>query len=269
MQTINPSHTHQAEYALQQSIAELGYAMTYAQNPFNEDESEVYLRSVRQLLSPEIAQSIQEYPIVTENIYQDLEVSYQYVLKKVREHRSALSRTSIRKFLYVLEYLADIATIAEEERHLINRFEKDLHNIYYLKKGVNPSLKMSTEHQALYSTVGQLAYIITMADGRMISNEKKAFQKIIQENFGVFDKLIEERFQVLQDIGEADLESTYEHSLYLIRQNKKALDEEIIQNCLSVMTQLAQVAGIKPEEKEFIERFKKDVYEIYQEKETK
>lgn len=266
MQTITHTHQPQAEYALQQSIAELGYAMAYSQNPFNEDESEVYLRPVRQLLSPEIAQSTQEYYIIVENIYQDLEASYQYVLKKIREHRSALTRTNIRKFLYVLEYLADLAGIEEENRQLINRFEKDLHNIYYLKKGVNPSLKMSTEHQALYSTVGQLAYIITMADRRTMPNEKKAFQKIIQENFGVFDKLIEERFQVLQDIGEGDLESTYEHSLYLIRKNKKALDEEIIQNCLSVMTQLAEVAGITPEEKKFIERFKKDVYEIYQEK---
>ncbi len=266
MQTITNTNNSQAEYALQQSIAELGYAMTYAHAALQEDESEVYLRPIRQLLSPLIAQSIQDYYIVTENIYQDIEASYQYVLKKVRENRGALTRTTIKKFLYVLEYLADIASIAEEDRRLINRFEKDLHSIYYLKKGVNPNLKMSTEHQALYSTVGQLAYIITMADRRIVPDEKKTFQKIVQANFGVFDKLIEERFQVLQDIGEGDLESTYEHSLYLIRKNKKALDEEIIQNCLSVMTQLAQVAGITPKEKEFIERFQRDVYEIYQEK---
>jgi len=264
METISKQSIKQ----LYQSIAELGYAFLLSHHPPTEEEITAFKQLIISELKEDFGNPREDYEITKNEISIDLEASYQFALKLIRENRNELNSLIVRRLSYVLEYLADTVGIPEKERTIVNRFEKDLERIFQLKKGLNPTLKMSQEHQALYSTVGQLAYIISMADKRIVPNEKKVFQKIVQENFGVFDRLIEERFQVLQDLGSADLESTYEHSIYLIKKNKKALDDDIIQNIISVMTQIAALRGTTKEEKYFIDRFKEDVHQIYEEKKS-
>lgn len=210
--------------------------------------------------------SIIEYKNVKDQIGGELpssEKQMENILQLLKKESKSLNRVRIRCYFYALEKGIDSLGIPESQRGSLYELEKETLELYTQSQG-RQNLKMSAELSNLYSTIGQLAYVMVMADKVFMEEEREAFQSVIKENLGSFDWLAEDRFQVIKDLMVLDLESTYEHALFLIRKNREALDEELIQKFMNVMIKVAEVAGITPEEQALINRFHGDLYEIYE-----
>ncbi len=184
-------------------------------------------------------------------------------LQLLKKESKSLNRVRIRSYFYAIEKGLDSLGIPESQREGAYELEKEVLDLYIHNQSRH-NLKMSAELSNLYSTIGQLAYVMVMADKVFMEEEREAFQSVIKENLGHFDWLAEDRFQVIKDLMVLDLESTYEHALFLIRKNRLALDEDLIQKFMNVMIKVAEVAGITPEEQALINRFQEDLYEIYE-----
>ncbi|MEO1655209.1 MAG: hypothetical protein AAFU64_16805, partial [Bacteroidota bacterium] len=240
-------------------------AIATADDEVTSDEVSAFKQAIRESLGKGEWMAGHHFDARLHNEHFDLEASYQRALNLIEENYQALDSVLIRKFLYVLEKTAEVRGISEEEQAVINRFEQDILNIH-TKNGLERNLKISPQLSNLYSTIGQLAYVIAMADHVLMEEERIVFRQVIKRNLGDFDWLADDRFQVIDEIMVLDLDSTYDHVLYLIRKNSSALDKTMIDKFLDVIVEVAKVAGITPEEQLIIERFRRDVYKIYHEK---
>ncbi|NJL12499.1 MAG: hypothetical protein HC913_05555 [Microscillaceae bacterium] len=249
------------ERNLHLAVAELAYALVLADHQAQPEEEEAFIQAVRESLGEGEWLAIRHYQKVQNQIHPNLEASYKHALHLFKENKRGLTKLLIRKFLYVLECVAEVMKISSGERELIERFEKDLYLIFNTKDNALPRLQMNAERRNLYSTLGQMAYVIVVADHTLLEEEKKVFRQVIQEQLGEFGTLAESRFQVLCQMPPPDLEGMYEHGLYLMEQNRKALDEPIIQSFIEVLARVAEVAGISPEERGYLNRFQSDIYQ--------
>lgn len=204
----------------------------------------------------------EEYIFIISNSKESIEDIYKHSTLLVNHNSNHLSRVFIRKIIYAFEYLAESLQVVEEEREIIDRFENHLFEVYETAKQ-EPELEISKEKANLYSAIGQLAYVIAMADHVLEEEERFAFKQVIKKHLGVFTWLAKDRFKVIDDLKIFDLENAYDHTLYLIRKNKSALDEQMVDTFMIVMEEVAKVAGISAEEQEVINRFRKDLASIY------
>lgn len=254
------------EQYLYQALAELAYAITLADNHVSNTEIEMFRVAVHDSMGEgeNIAlahlERINKQPPHPIN----LQESYVIALKLIDENKKALNRVLIRKFVYVLERVASVMGISDAEKKIIDKFENDVLVIHAKKRSENHQL--SQEEANLYSTIGQLAYVIAKADNVLSREEKDTFRKVIKEKLGEFDWLAEERFKVIDDMMILDITHTYEHAIYLIKKNTKALTPEVIQKFQFVMEEVAKVSGISKEEAKWIDKFKNDIFEIYHHK---
>ncbi len=124
---------------------------------------------------------------------------------------------------------------------------------------------ISLEERNLYRAVGELAFVIAKADNILRDSERKAFHDAIEESFGKNSWIAEDRFQWIERTPTTDVESTYHHVLYLIRQNKIALNDALVEKFIDVICKVAEVANIHERQKEYIDRFNQDLRKIYQE----
>lgn len=258
-----PSSLSSEERNLHLAVAELAYALVLADHQAQPEEEAAFIQAVRESLGEGEWLAIRHYQTVQNQIHPNLEASYKHALHLFKENKRGLTKVLIRKFLYVLECVAEVMGVSSGERQLIERFEKDLQLIFNTKDNALPRLQMSVERRNLYSTLGQMAYVIVVADHALLEEEKKVFRQVIQEQLGEFGSLAESRFQVLCQLPHPDLEEMYEHGLYLMEQNRKALDEPTIQSFMEVLVRVAEVAGISPEERGYLNRFRSDIYQIY------
>jgi uncharacterized tellurite resistance protein B-like protein len=248
---------------LYRAVAELAYTIAQTDDEVSPIEVEAFRNAIKATLGDDDWFANHHFDVINKSIHPNVETSYKHALDLIEKNKNALNRLLIRKFLYVLERVAEVMGISEQERNIINRFEEDVLKIH-ASKHTELDLKMDSEESNLYSTIGQLAYVMAMADHNMLEEERDTFRKVIKENLGNFDWLAEDRFKVIDDLMVKDVESTYDHTMYLIKKNVEALDEEIIQKFLNVITKVAEVAGIVPEEQALINRFEKEIYEIFQ-----
>lgn len=260
--------TEKEQRNLYRAVAELAYAIARTDNNISQEEIKAFQDAVQQSLGNIYDLTSYHFDFVNLKIHPDMDTSYQHAFALIEQNKSSLTRVLIRKFLYVLERVAEVMGISEEERRIIDRFEKDIYQIYQPQRN-KPNIYQSSELSGLYSTIGQLAYITAMTDQVMMEEEKKVFFDVIKTNLGDLDWLAKDRFKIIDDMMIMDLESTYEHAMYLIEKNINALDEKMIEKFIFVMTEVAKVAGITPEEDRLIQRFKKDIYGIYKSRATK
>ena len=253
------------ERNLFQAVAELAFAIAKADEEITQDEIDAYQEAILETMGKAEWLAKEHFDQLINNQQAELETAYQDALRRIEQNKDALDRVLIRKFLYVLEKVAKVRGISQEEKEIINRFEEDVIKIHS-RRADSQGIKIGPELSNLYSTVGQLAYVIAMADHILMEEERTVFRQVIKVNLGDFDWLAEDRFKVIDEIMVLDLESTYDHALYLIEKNVKALDKVMIDKFLNVVVEVAKVAGITPEEKEVIDRFRRDIYQIYENK---
>lgn len=125
---------------------------------------------------------------------------------------------------------------------------------------------LSLEIKNLYRAIGELAYVLAKSDNYLSRVEKIVFQEAIKEELGKESWLAKDRFDMLDNQQvKASLEQTYHRVMYIIRQNKNGLNEELIEKFIAVLEKVGGVSGITDEEIAFIERFREDVYKIWKE----
>lgn len=122
--------------------------------------------------------------------------------------------------------------------------------------------ELSLEERNLYRAVGELAFVIAKADNILRDSEVKAFKDAITEVFGKDYWIIEDRFRYIISTPASDVESTYNHVLFMIRQNKAALNEILVEKFSNVLYKVAEVANIHDKQKEYLDRFKADLLHI-------
>lgn len=250
------------EQEIYQAIIRLAHSIHYAQKALSPIQTGNFQEVIHKFINS-LEEQHQDFKEDAEyHKSHGLNQAYQDAFKVLAKNKITLNRVLIRELLYLLEKVSQVLGIPEEERLTVDQLEKDILKLYK-NRHEDDNLKMSAELSSLYSTIGQLAYVIAMADHVMMPEEKDAFKKVIKANLGNFDWLAEDRFNVVEELMKNDLESTYEHAIYLIERNRAALSEKTIQKFLNVMTEVAIVAGITQEERDYMRRFKKDIHNIY------
>lgn len=125
-------------------------------------------------------------------------------------------------------------------------------------------LKSSLEQQALYRALAELAYVIALADTIVENEERDAFYTSVEQEIGNEAKyIVKSRFEILDEYTSPEIKHAYNNVIHTIKQNKSALNEDMIEKFMEVMKQVAQVSGICEEEQVYINKFRQDVLAIY------
>ncbi len=122
---------------------------------------------------------------------------------------------------------------------------------------------LSLTERNLYRAVGELTFVIAKADNILREDERKAFHQVIQEEFGENSWIAEDRFTLIEKTPTSDVESTYNHVLFMIRQNKNGLTKELVEIFIRVITRVAEVANIHENQMSYITRFEDDLAKIF------
>lgn len=124
--------------------------------------------------------------------------------------------------------------------------------------------ELTLEERNLYRAVGELAFVIAKADNILRDSERKAFQQVIHEDFGENSWLVEDRFKLIEKTPTTDVESTYHHVIYMIKQNQQGLSQDLVDKFIHVISQVAEVADVHQNQKVYINRFQEDLQKIFQ-----
>ena len=112
----------------------------------------------------------------------------------------------------------------------------------------------------LEKALAELAYAIAYADGILEDVELEAFESIILEEMLEDAEGIRNQFLILGERDSPNIEQSYRQAMFAIKQNKEHFTEENKDQCIKVITRIANsVQGLREEERKLIERFKKDV----------
>ncbi len=116
------------------------------------------------------------------------------------------------------------------------------------------------EKRNLFRAIGELSYVIAKSDGNISKIEKLVFEEALKEELGTEGWLAKDRFDMLASQGmKAGLQETYLRVLFMFKQNKIGLNNELIEKFINILEKVAGVSGITDEEIEIIEKFKTDV----------
>lgn len=117
-----------------------------------------------------------------------------------------------------------------------------------------------SENIVLIQALAELAYSIALADGELEAREKKAFNEIIDSELGKSAWSAKNRFSILEERIAPNIEQSYKHAMFAIKLNKRDFTPALRQKYINVIERVANsVEGLREEERELIERFKKDV----------
>jgi uncharacterized tellurite resistance protein B-like protein len=117
-----------------------------------------------------------------------------------------------------------------------------------------------SENIVLVQALAELAYSIALADGELEEKEKKAFNQIIESELGRSSWSAKNRFAILEERIAPNIEQSYKFAMFAIKTNKKDFSPQLKQKFINVIEKIAEsVEGLRSEEKEIIERFKKDI----------
>jgi tetrahydrodipicolinate N-succinyltransferase len=111
----------------------------------------------------------------------------------------------------------------------------------------------------IYSAVGELAYVITKADG-LQSEERREFIELIEEELGSNGLAATSRFELLDEITNPTLEEAYNAAMMKLRQVKVQVDEPIKNKILEILKKVAlSYKGINQVEEFVLGRIKQDL----------
>jgi uncharacterized tellurite resistance protein B-like protein len=123
-----------------------------------------------------------------------------------------------------------------------------------------------TSLESLYYAIGELAYAVARADGKIQEQEKEKIHQIVENalknNEHNFD--ISEIVFQLMERDKVDSRTSYNWAMKQIRLNSHYLSPKLKKTIISVMEQVAEAyPPITGEERELIEDCKKEMEEIY------
>lgn len=122
-----------------------------------------------------------------------------------------------------------------------------------------------TSLENLHYAIGQLAYAIARIDGSVQQEERKKFHNIVEAELRCHDydfNISDIIFQIM-DKDKMDTETTYNWAMKEIKLNSHYLSPHLKKTFIKVIEKIAKAyPPITEEEKNIIERFKKDIEPI-------
>ncbi|MCE9539348.1 MAG: TerB family tellurite resistance protein [Bacteroidetes bacterium] len=119
-----------------------------------------------------------------------------------------------------------------------------------------------TPLENLHYAIGQLAYTVASADGAVQPQERKKFHDIVAAELrcNEYDFNVSDIIFRIMDKDKWDTETTYNWAMKEIKLNSHYLSPALKKSFISVMEKIAKAFSIvTDEEKNIIERFKKDI----------
>ena len=125
---------------------------------------------------------------------------------------------------------------------------------------------MDSQIQNLHYAIGQLAYAVAHADGKVQPEEREKFHAIVEAEMRCKDysfDLSEIIFQIM-DRDRHDSKTVYDWAMNEVRMNGNYLSPQLKQTFIKVMEKVAKAyPPITTNEKSIIEQFKKDIATIH------
>lgn len=125
-------------------------------------------------------------------------------------------------------------------------------------------MEHSPEELNVSRAIAELAYAIAKADGVLDDQERQAFLQILTQEFELSETTARLRFEAIFQSANNSVEVAYQQAIFLLQRNKKALNADVISRCKAALLKVAEVSGVSQEEKRILERFNKDIQQIYE-----
>ena len=123
-----------------------------------------------------------------------------------------------------------------------------------------------TPIENLHYAIGELAYAVARADGKVQPQERAKFHDIVEAELRCQDYAFDVSdiiFQIM-DKDKQSTETVYNWALNTIRTNGHYLSPELKQTFIRIMEKIAKVyAPVTQSEKDILEKFKKDIDSIH------
>lgn len=119
-----------------------------------------------------------------------------------------------------------------------------------------------TPLENLHYAIGELAYAVAHADGKVHKEEKKKFQNIVAAELRCkdYDFDVSDIIFRIMDNDKTDSETTYKWAMDQIRLNSHYLSPELKETFIKVMEKVAKAyPPVTASEQTIIDRFKKDI----------
>ena len=125
------------------------------------------------------------------------------------------------------------------------------------------SLTMEIEKREIYRGIAEMAYVIAKADRGLSSEERIAFQKIIEDELSYDSWAAQSRFELLDEVTQPSIEKAYNEAIHDFRKYKAYLTEDLKQVSIRVLQKVANAcSGLSEKEAIILDRFRKDLKEL-------
>ena len=122
---------------------------------------------------------------------------------------------------------------------------------------------MQIQKREIYRAIAEIAYVVAKADKGLSSEERIAFNKIIEQELDYESWVAQSRFELLDEVTDPSMEKAYNEAINDLRKYKSHLTPELRQKALRVFERVAEAcSGLSEKELFIIDRFKHDLHDI-------
>ncbi len=119
------------ERDLYRAIGDLAYVIATVDGVLSNTEKIVFQEAIKEDLGEHSWLALDRFEqLENEYIERDLEVTYNRVMFIIRKNQQVLTEQHIEKFISVLEKVAGVSGVSEEEMSVITQFQVDVKRVY-------------------------------------------------------------------------------------------------------------------------------------------
>ena len=119
------------ERDIYRAIGELAYVIAAVDNVLSKTEKIVFEEAVKEDLGANSWLALDRFEqLENEEIERNIDATYNRVLFVMRKNKDTLTETHIEQFISVLEKVAGVSGVSEEELSIITQFQVDVKRIY-------------------------------------------------------------------------------------------------------------------------------------------
>ncbi len=112
----------------------------------------------------------------------------------------------------------------------------------------------------LEMALANLAYSVAYADGKLEESELRTFEEMLVKELKGAAVSVRNKFLLLGERSSPNIEQAYREAMFAIKENKLHFDENLKKQFILILEEIAKsVEGIREEERNIIERFKRDI----------
>jgi tellurite resistance protein len=122
---------------------------------------------------------------------------------------------------------------------------------------------MQIQKREILRAIAEIAYVIAKADRGLSSEERIAFNRIIEKELDYESWVAQSRFELLDEITHPTIEKAYNEAIRDLRKYKAQFTPELKEKALRVFQQVADAcSGFSEREAFIIDRFKSDLHDM-------